>query len=189
MRQRRPAIPQRRRIFLGCEGESEQSYGVLLGRLIEARHRRIHIDAVLLQPGAGDPLGLVERAIRQIRDRTMRTGAYAGGAILLDSDKRGLVPERDAKAATLCAQHRLHLIWQEPCHEAFLLRHLVRCETLRPAGTHQSLDELRRRWPDYRKGLAATRLALTLDEACVLRAASVEAALNAFLETIEFGRD
>jgi hypothetical protein len=31
---RRITIPQRKRIFLGCEGESEQSYGALLARIV-----------------------------------------------------------------------------------------------------------------------------------------------------------
>lgn len=189
MRPHRPRIPQRRRVFLGCEGESEQSYGVLLGKLTEARHRRIHIDAVLLQPGAGDPLGLVERAVRLIRDRSERAGAYVIRAVLLDSDKTGLIPERDARVLALARRHGLHLIWQKPCHEGFLLRHLDGCETLRPAQSAEAMAELQRRWPDYRKGLPAARLAGRLDEGCILRAASVETVLRDFLDAIEFGCD
>jgi hypothetical protein len=34
-------IRQRRRIFLGCEGEGERSYGALLIRLVEKRRRRV----------------------------------------------------------------------------------------------------------------------------------------------------
>jgi hypothetical protein len=35
MSRRRATIPPRQRIFLGCEGESEQGYGALLSRLAE----------------------------------------------------------------------------------------------------------------------------------------------------------
>jgi hypothetical protein len=39
MRRRRLLIPQRRRIFLGCEGESERGYGALIGRFVM---RKLH---------------------------------------------------------------------------------------------------------------------------------------------------
>jgi hypothetical protein len=68
MRRRRSLIPQRRRIFLGCEGESERAYGALVGRLLEKRRRDRHLDVVLLRPGGGDPLALLELAIKRIAD-------------------------------------------------------------------------------------------------------------------------
>ncbi|WP_208642211.1 hypothetical protein [Methylobacterium terrae] len=120
-------IPQRRRIFLGCEGESERSYGVLLGRLVEARHRRVHIDAVILQPGGGDPLALVELAARQARRRADLGEDYAFKAVLLDGDTTGRNPDRDAKVAGTAERNGLMLIWQIPCHEALILRHLEGC--------------------------------------------------------------
>ncbi|MGU3539223.1 RloB domain-containing protein [Methylobacterium sp. A54F] len=182
-------IPQRRRIFLGCEGESERSYGALLGRIVELRHRRVHIDGVVLQPGAGDPLALVERAVEAMRHRANRNGIYAFRALILDSDKCGLSPDRDARIEGLARRHDLLLIWQEPCHEALLLRHLDGCAALRPGDSLRAADELRRRWPDYRKGLPAMQLAARLDEASVLRAAHGNPPLRTLLDAIEFGRD
>jgi hypothetical protein len=58
--------PLRRRIFCGCEGESEQSYGTFLHQLVAARGD-LHIEALLLQPGAGDPLATVDRALKLIK--------------------------------------------------------------------------------------------------------------------------
>ena len=63
MRRRRATIPQRRRIFLGCEGESEQGYGALLSRIAEGMNLHLAIQSVLLRPGGGDPLDLVSLAI------------------------------------------------------------------------------------------------------------------------------
>ena len=40
----------RRRVFLGCQGESERSYATLLHKLVERTHG-LHIDAVLLNRG------------------------------------------------------------------------------------------------------------------------------------------
>jgi len=182
---RRP-IPQRRRIFVACEGESEQSYVALLARLIESHHRRVHLDIVLVQPGGGDPLAIVERAVRLLQDRVRRLGRYHAHAVLLDCDKLGLVPERDRQIAPLAARHRLHLIWQEPCHEAVLLRHIKGCERLRPADTQRAGEELRRRCPDYRKGMPALRLMAFIGADGVRRAARGEPALAAFLSLVEF---
>ena len=185
---KRPQIPQRRRIFLGCEGESEQSYGALLARLVEERHRRIHLDTVLLQPGGGDPLALVELAIARLGERAAKRGAYAARAVLLDADSLQKSRDRAEQAKTLAARHDLNLIWQEPCHEALLLRHLDGCSRLRPPTTVMALEELKRRWPDYAKATPANRLSQHIDEAGVLRAAQVEPALGRFLQLIGFGQ-
>lgn len=63
---RRNYIAPRTPIFLGCEGESERGYGALLNRFIhELPEIHIHIHTELLQPGAGDPLALIQRAVRK----------------------------------------------------------------------------------------------------------------------------
>ena len=183
MRRRAP-IPQRRRVFLGCEGESEQSYAALLGRLVHARH--VHIDSRLLRPGGGDPLALVERAIMELDQGVARRSVYVAKAVLLDADRRGQSPARDAQATTLAGQHGLSLIWQQPCHEAFLLRHLPGCDSLRPPTSDRAAQELQRRWPDYRKGLPAIGLARRIDAAGVWRAAAGETALLELLVAIRF---
>jgi hypothetical protein len=186
---RRPFIPQRKRVFLGCEGESEQSYGRLLQDLLNARHRRIHLDTVLLRPGGGDPLALVELAARKMAQNERRAGPYAARAVLLDRDRIGQAPDRDAQLVVVAQRAQLHLIWQEPCHEAVLLRHLPDCDGRRPATTRQAETDLVRAWPTYQKGLPAARLAERLHEASVLQAGAVEPLLAAFLDLVEFGRD
>jgi len=62
MKNRSP-IRRRSRIFLGCEGESEQSYGAFLQRLADERGLMVHILSANLRP-AGDPLALAEKASR-----------------------------------------------------------------------------------------------------------------------------
>ena len=89
-RARRPFIPQCRRVFLGCEGESERGYGGLIGRLLEEQRRDVHLDVVLLKPGGGDPLALVERAVKYIRENEQKRNApYVHRALLLDADTLG----------------------------------------------------------------------------------------------------
>ena len=52
----------RRRLFVGCEGDSERSFVVLVRRIVNDVHQKVHLDPQLLQPGGGDPLALVRRA-------------------------------------------------------------------------------------------------------------------------------
>ncbi|HEX8387964.1 MAG TPA: RloB domain-containing protein [Sphingomonas sp.] len=177
-------LPQRRRLFVGCEGESEQGYVALLARLAEAARLGVHLDAVLLQPGGGDPLALVERAAAYAVQRSLRRGNYECRFVLLDRDKHGQTPERDSRIAAIAESARLHLIWQQPCHEALLLRHLEGCSQLRPPTTPIAIEQLRQRWAGYEKATPAARLADRLDRPALARAAQVEPDLAVLLTTI-----
>jgi hypothetical protein len=173
-RQPRRIVPQRRRLFVGCEGESEQGYTALLGRIAESLRIPVHLDAVLLQPGGGDPLALVELAVQRASERSARRGTYEGTFILLDDDKLRIAPDRDAQIAPLAQSAGLVLIWQHTCHEALLLRHLEGCAQRRPGNTQLALAALGQEWQAYRKGLPATRLAERIDHLALTRAAAVE---------------
>jgi hypothetical protein len=82
---RRRAIPKRKRIFLGCEGESEQAYGRFLNNLAELSGVKVHVVTVNLQP-AGDPHKLAIKAI-DARKRLEREGGFVGAALMLDIDR------------------------------------------------------------------------------------------------------
>jgi hypothetical protein len=111
MRRRHATIPPRRRIFLGCEGESEQGYGALLSRIAEEQGLHLAPQIVLLRPGGGDPLALVQLAIAKIREDERKRGEFSIKAVLLDQDKLGQAPERDQLLHAEAAQNDLHLIW------------------------------------------------------------------------------
>jgi hypothetical protein len=184
---RQPHIPQRKRIFLGCEGESEQSYGALLQRLANEQNLPLAIDSVILK-GGGDPLGYLQLAVSKIEEEEEKRGEYMVRAVLIDKDRLGQNKERDQRIPTLISQHCLQIIWQEPCHEALLLRHLPNCQSLRPVSTELAIKELGRRWPrpPYRKGMPSTRLADVIKMPDILAAAGVDEALHHFLESIGF---
>ena len=178
-------IPRRRRVFIGCEGESERSYVAWLREVIDARQLGLHFDAVLLKPGAGDPLKLVELACKRMREGEHKHGIYRWRAVLLDADRRDEV-QGGRLAIERCAREaKLRLIWQDPTHEAFLLRHLPGCETLRPP-TQEATMTLRKRWPGYEKSMPAVQLRLRLDRAGLARALTVEWELAAFLAEVGF---
>ena len=187
MRGRRGARPQRKRLFVGCEGESERGYAALLQRYAEIDDLLVHIDPVLLQPGGGDPCALVERALALLTQRERRHGdLYADSFVLLDTDKLGQAPQRDQRARQIAERAGLTLVWQEPCHEAMLLRHLENCTNLQPGTTPLALQQLTQRWPVYEKGMAAVRLADRIDMAGARRVARNDVALTALLTAIGF---
>ncbi len=181
MKRRLATIPVRKRIFLGCEGESEQGYGALLARLADDAGLHLAIHSVLLRPGGGDPLALVELAVKQIWSAERRRGAFATKAVLLDRDKLGMAPQRDERLLRQANQNDLRLIWQEPTHEALLLRHLDGCHQLRPQTSLLALAELERHWVDYKKPMSALRLSARLGMAELRRACAVEDSLREFL--------
>jgi len=181
----RPFRPQRAPIFIGCEGESERGYVAFLGRLVEEAGLAIHLHPVVLQPGGGDPLAIVERAETRLWERRRkRQTVYVAQFVMLDRDKWGQAPARDAQVAVVAARAGLQLIWQQPCHEALLLRHLDACAALRPQTSSLADTGLRQRWPDYSKPMDGAKLAKRLDHAALLRAIAVEPELALMIKTI-----
>lgn len=183
MTRRRRTIEKRKRIFLGCEGESEQSYGVFLQKLADTQGLKVHIDAVNVQP-AGDPLAVVQKSIRAF-SKAEKKGRIAYKAVLLDADKLEEVPDNGRNAIAHLNKEGFTAIWQKPDHEGFLLRHFEGQQHADPP-RGQSMARLQREWPNYHKNMPAIDLqkVLTLDQ--VLRAASVNPELLELLAVIGF---
>lgn len=185
MARRRAHRPQRRRIFVGCEGASEVGYVALIRLLAEEAGHFVHLD--IHDCCGGDPLAIVETAVRVHDSRKARNGAYAARSIFLDADRRGNHPERSARAIQLARDNGFHAIWSKPVLEALLLRHFPRFERQQPATPDLALEALHGCWPEYRKGMAAKELREWLDCAAVARAADLEPELRKFLESIDPG--
>lgn len=184
MSRRRPFRPQRVPIFVGCEGESERGYVRFLGRLADTLGLAVHLDPEVLQPGGGDPLAIVELAMKRLSQGRRRQTVYGAKFVMLDRDKLGQTPARDAQVAGVAARAGLSLIWQDPCHEAMLLRHLEGCDTRRPPNTTIAQADLRQLWPGYSKPMDGAGLSRRLDHAAVLRAIAVEPKLALMINTI-----
>jgi hypothetical protein len=184
MTRRRP-IPQRDLFFAGCEGACERAYVALLNIVAEMRGLHIWIQGELLNPGAGDPLALVERALDRIAHKRRHRGtSYRHAAVFLDADRAGETRQRSATARQLAAQEGLQLIWQVPNFEAMLLRHLNGCRDLRPPA-ERSLADLQRQWPDYDKStISADKLARRIGYPQIVQATEVENELRAFLQRV-----
>lgn len=178
---RRQAIPKRKRIFIGCEGESEQAYGAFLNNLAEISGVKVHIVTVNLQP-AGDPLVLSQKAVNALRFHERR-GGFVAAAIFLDCDRLVDLPDKGRRVKEVLVQAALTAIWQVPDHEGFLLRHFQGYEdSIIPMG--KSFVSLRKEWPTYHKNMAATDLQKTLTIEHVRRAEKASAELKELLKAI-----
>ncbi len=179
MPSRRVSRPRQKPAFLAGEGLSERGYGRWLNRLAAEAHFPLAIRAESLL--GGYPLDIIEQAIDRHRTVEKQRGPYRTRGLLLDGDIRGQSIERDAQAIQLAQNKRIRLIWQDPSHEAFLLRHFAGYENHRPPDQASAERLLRRVWPDFRKGLDGGDYGrmLTAEHLAVARA--VERELNAFL--------
>ena len=125
MIRRRPSfIPQRRPVYIGCEGKSEASYAGLLQDMLRDADLAVHLVIDELGRGAGDPLARIDMALQHLahlrRTRTAPDERFA----LLDADQAVRDPQRAERARRSAADNNITIIWQDPCFEAVLLRHL-----------------------------------------------------------------
>lgn len=184
MTRRRSIIAPRTPVFLGCEGESEQAYGQVLNDLLREANRPVHLEVMNLNPGAGDPIARLRKAGQEIVRRRQRRSEFRLQVVLMDSDQIDADGKRRQQAEWCAQDLGIRIIWQEPCHEAMLLRHLDGFAQNRPLTSRAAEAMLRAAWPDYRKPMTKIQLARRIDLDAVQRAAAVEPSLSAFLREI-----
>jgi hypothetical protein len=182
MRTRRPIIPQRKPIFIGCEGESEQAYAGRLQDLIAQQGLHVHLNIEVLR--AGDPLARLEFAVRKLEHLKKTRGTFADKFVLLDTDQLLLSPARAVQARAFAQANDIRIVWQDPCFEAMLLRHLPGRAARRPPNNQATQTALLQDWPAYRKPMSRGELATVLDLDSVVRAAGVEHDLGVLLQCI-----
>ncbi|MCA3556035.1 RloB domain-containing protein [Aestuariivirga sp.] len=182
MKSRRPFIQQRKPIFVGCEGESEQSYASFILDTIREEALHVHLRIEVLR--AGDPNARLQVAIKKLRRLISDGYAFEDRFVFLDTDQLSGNPQRMREAALLAAEHKIRVIWQEPCFEALLLRHIEGCATKQPLDKSASEKALRREWPNYEKPMSRAALKQKLNHQSLLRAAKVEVELKSLLHCV-----
>lgn len=183
-RRRPPHIPQRRPVYIGCEGASEASYAGFLQDLLREAGLPVHLIVEELGPGAGDPLARVDMAVRRLAHLRRKRTAPHERFVLLDDDQAQRDPQRADRAKRMAAENSIVIVWQRPCFEAVLLRHLDGRATHRPPDTPGARRALVHDWPEYQKPMNRADLARRLDLAAVLRAGAVEPELVALLRCL-----
>lgn len=176
--------PQRKRFFLGCEGKSEQAYGQLLNKLAQEVQVPVYLDVKTLTPGAGNPLALVKRAIKKIKQAEKVRFPYSKRFILLDQDQAPTDSQMAEETEAFAKNNNITLIWQTPCHEALLLRHLQGHANKRPLNSYEAEKALIKAWPEYSKPMTRKKLSQCIGMKEVRQAMIVEPGLEVFLQTI-----
>ncbi len=185
MSQRRAFRPQRRPIYIGCEGASEVGYVSVLQDMVRAADRPLHLIIEELGPGAGDPLARVEMAVRRIKLIRRTRAAPVERFVLLDFDQAERDMMRGNRAIALAADTDIKIIWQRPCFEAVLLRHIDGRADHRPPDTPRAQRNIERDWPGYQKPMTRGDLAKRVDLDSLIRVANVEPELAALLRCLE----
>lgn len=180
---RHRVIERRARVFLGCEGESEQGYGALLQRLSDASGAKTHLVLVNLQP-AGDPLELAKKAERKLAEEIKRGGPFAAQAVMLDTDRLPELPDGGLGAKAILARNKMIVIWQRPDFEGLLLRHFEGHQHDNPP-RGRSVAALSALWGGYHKNMSAAELQRMIELNHVLRAAAVEPSLRELLRRLK----
>jgi len=174
-------IKQRKRVFVGCEGDSERSYARWLQELSDVASARFQLDTFIA--GGGDPLAIIEDCIKRYKKREREQGRFWRKVIILDSDRLGQNAQRDCQIGSRIGPANITLLYQEYEHEALLLRHFPRHQTRRPPAG-QGLGALQRVWPEYRKPADALTLGKTLSHGHLCRMMRVEPSFRDFCEGI-----
>lgn len=168
---RRQKVKRRTRLFVGCEGESEQGYAALLQRFADERGAAIHAEPKVVTR-AGDPLAIMKRAIEIAKHGEKGSKpAYSARFLMFDTDLIGQNPGRDAQIPGLVARSNFVLLRQNCCFEAFLLRHLDGHGNDEPPTAAIAEARLQAAWPQYKKGLSARELGSRISLEDVQRAA------------------
>jgi len=183
MMPKRPAHRRpRRRIFVGCEGKSEEGYAAVIQQLANDAGLSVYLD--IRRYRGGDPLVILNKAVGEIRTRGGLYGNYDVKAIFLNADRRQEDLNQTSQAELQIRRHAICAIWSQPTLEALLLRHLPGCTQLRPPTGNLALQQIQRHWPEYRKGMAKVDLLKGIDRDGIGRAARVEPKLREFLVSI-----
>ena len=147
-------------VFIGCEGESERGYGQMLSAMIRQNKLPFHLETVCLNPGSGSPAACVDRANREIlRWERNRSVKFSLKVVMLDTDTVDDNPAEKVNVDRAADDAGIRIIWQSPCHEAFLLRHFQGHERDAPITSSLALLALLRVWPGYKKAMSSLHLA------------------------------
>lgn len=180
----RNSIPERTRIFIGCEGGSEHGYSTFLAKLTQDLGLAVHIDARILKEG--EPLSRIERAQKIIEQQEANRGPYAHKFAFLDTDQQVRDPGRARQAEALANQLGIAIIWQQPDHEGLIVQHYRAAPSRGLRTKAESMRAVVRFWAHYEKNSTAQQYRQHLDRASVLIAAERVPSLRTLCVAIQF---
>lgn len=177
-------MPRRikRAIYVACEGKSETGYVRWLNRLADAHGVPVAFTARDMKGGA--PTAIVDNAMRFLRGNAGGSRIYRGKYLILDSDIALISQHELDRAKQIAEKHSFGIVWQQVCHECFLLKHFSQTERLNPSIANECSRALLGVWPAYRKGMDATEYEKHLSIEHLARGRGNLPELDAFLNDI-----
>ena len=177
-------MPRRvkRPIFVACEGKSETGYVRWLNRL--ADHQGVPVALTAHDMKGGAPAIIADKAIRFLRGSIGGPRTYRGKYLFLDSDPAVNTQHELDRAVQIAEKHLFGVIWQQVCHECFLLKHFAETENRNPPIANSCEIALLGVWPTFRKGLDATEYERHLSLEHLARGRDNLPDLDAFLNDI-----
>ena len=172
----------KRPVYVACEGKSEAGYIRWLNRLADARGVPIALTAQDMKGGA--PAIIADKAIRFLQGSIGGPRIYRGKYLFLDRDLAVNSQRELDRAMQIAEKHLFGIVWQQVCHECFLLKHFSQTERLNPSTPDACSRALLGVWPAYRKGLDATEYERQLSFDHLARARGNLPDLDAFLNDI-----
>ena len=180
MPRRRPVEP-RRVIFIGVEGETDQSFAQFLQFCCNRDGLHLHLK---VETGSGgDSVSVVRQAARRLT-RKFDKRDISHSLVLLDRDRytQDVQAGRDAQA--VASKSKLKIIFQNPNLEGLLLR-LHQGHENRQIVAGDSITELRKVWPEYSKSsLTADQLKQRFTVSDLRRAARYDEGLRRLLDVL-----
>lgn len=163
MRRRQKIRQQRDPVFIGGEGQSEICYASWLRNLVRDRDLPFHLELCDLGRGAGDPFARVDLAIERVTRMERNRVPFVGRYLFLDTDQLARDAGRAHQAHKRARENNFTVIWQEPTHEAFLLRHFPGRDMNQPPTKRAADLALAKEWANYHKPSSVQQLEQRLD--------------------------
>ena len=181
MPRRRPIEP-RRVIFIGVEGKNDRAFAKFLQSCCDGAGLHLHLN--VMTGSGGDSVAVVREAARRLKRHLDRKDNISYSLVMLDRDRYAQDVQAGRDAQAVASKSKLKIIFQNPNLEGLLLR-LHQGHESREIAAGDSMAELRKVWPEYRKSsLTADQLKRRFTVSDLRRAARHDQGLRRLLDVL-----
>ena len=178
---RRRTVEARRVIFIGVEGKSDQAFVQFLQSC--CNREGLHLHLKVETGNGGDSVTVVKEAARRLTRKLDKREIWHS-LVLLDGDRYAQDVQAGRDPQTMASKSKLEIIFQNPNLEGLLLR-LHQGYENRTIVADDSITELRKVWPEYRKSsLTAEQLKRRFTVSDLRRAGLYDKGLRRLLDVI-----
>lgn len=147
MPHRGPPVKPRRVIFIGVEGRSDRAFAQFLRRCCDKEGRHLHV--AIKTGNGGDSVDVVKETTRHLARHPGKRDISAK-LVLPDGDRIEQDRQAGRDAQAVASESGLKIIFQNPNMEGLRLR-LHEGHESRQIKAGDSMTELQKVWPEYRK--------------------------------------